>query len=52
LKVLLVTSYAEKAVVRNGFLEPEVEMMTKPFAIDALATKVSEMVTGLMPTLT
>jgi PAS domain S-box-containing protein len=44
LRVLFVTGYAEKAAVRHGFLEPGMEMMTKPFAMDALATKVREMI--------
>jgi PAS domain S-box-containing protein len=44
LRVLFVTGYAEKAAVRHGFLEPGMEMLTKPFALDALATKVREMI--------
>jgi PAS domain S-box-containing protein len=42
LKVLLVTGYAEDAA-RGGFLEPGMEIMTKPFAIDQLAAKISDM---------
>jgi PAS domain S-box-containing protein len=44
LRVLFVTGYAEKAAVRHGFLEPGMEMLTKPFALDALALKVREMI--------
>jgi PAS domain S-box-containing protein len=44
LRVLFVTGYAEKAAVRHEFLESGMEMMTKPFALDALATKVREMI--------
>ncbi len=44
LRVLFVTGYAERAAVRHGFLEPGMEMLTKPFALDALATKVREMI--------
>ncbi len=44
LRVLFVTGYAEKAAVRHGFLEPGMEMLTKPFALDALAMKVREMI--------
>jgi PAS domain S-box-containing protein len=43
LKVLFVTGYAENAAVRSGFLEPGMAMITKPFAIEALAEKIREM---------
>ena len=43
LKVLFVTGYAEQARVRSGFLDPGMDLITKPFAIDALAAKVDEM---------
>ncbi len=35
LKVLFVTGYAENAVIGNGQLEPGMQVITKPFAIDA-----------------
>ncbi|MDP2011931.1 MAG: PAS domain S-box protein [Phenylobacterium sp.] len=44
LKVLFVTGYAENAAVRSGFLDPEMEMITKPFALDQLAAKIREMI--------
>jgi PAS domain S-box-containing protein len=44
LKVLFITGYAENAVVGNGHLEPGMQIVTKPFAIDALANKVREMI--------
>ena len=28
----------------HGFLEPGMEMVTKPFAVDALATRIREMI--------
>jgi PAS domain S-box-containing protein len=43
LKVLFVTGYAEHATVRGGFLAPGMDMVTKPFALDALATKIRDM---------
>jgi PAS domain S-box-containing protein len=43
LRVLFITGYAENAAVRGGFLDQGMDMMTKPFAIDALATKIREM---------
>ncbi|WP_334187740.1 hybrid sensor histidine kinase/response regulator [Noviherbaspirillum sp.] len=42
-KVLFITGYAENAAIRNGFLEPGMEVMTKPFAMEALASKVGSM---------
>jgi PAS domain S-box-containing protein len=44
LKVLFMTGYAENATIANGFLEPGMQMITKPFAIDALATRVRDMI--------
>jgi CheY-like chemotaxis protein len=46
LKVLFITGYAENATLANGFLEPGMEMMTKPFAIEALATRIRDMIQG------
>jgi PAS domain S-box-containing protein len=46
LPVLFVTGYAEQAAVRSGFLGENMEMMTKPFAIDALAAKIRDMLRG------
>ncbi len=43
LRVLFITGYAQNAAVRGGFLDHGMDMMTKPFAIDALATKIREM---------
>jgi hypothetical protein len=37
------TGYAENAAIAEGFLEPGMSMLTKPFAIEALATKIREM---------
>jgi PAS domain S-box-containing protein len=44
LKVLFMTGYAENATIANGFLEPGMEMLTKPFAIEALATRIRDMI--------
>jgi PAS domain S-box-containing protein len=43
LKVLFVSGYAEEATVRSDFLAPGMDMLTKPFSLDALAGKVSAM---------
>ena len=46
LKVLFMTGYAENAALASGFLDPGMEMITKPFAIEALATRVRTMLEG------
>jgi CheY-like chemotaxis protein len=43
LKVLFITGYAESAVVGNGALEPWMQLLTKPFMMEALAARVREM---------
>ncbi|MDQ2734837.1 MAG: response regulator, partial [Pseudomonadota bacterium] len=42
LKVLFITGYAENAVVGNGHLEPGMHVMTKPFEMDVLASRIRE----------
>jgi CheY-like chemotaxis protein len=44
LKVLFITGYAANATAANGFLEPGMEIITKPFAIEALATRIRSMI--------
>ncbi|WP_164555379.1 response regulator, partial [Pseudomonas viridiflava] len=34
LKVLFITGYAEHAAVRGGFLDPGMQLITKPFTFD------------------
>ena len=45
LQVLFITGYAENAVVGNGHLDPGMRIMTKPFAMDALASTIQDMIT-------
>jgi PAS domain S-box-containing protein len=42
LKVLFMTGYAENAAIAAGFLEPGMSMITKPFAMEALATRIRD----------
>jgi signal transduction histidine kinase/DNA-binding response OmpR family regulator len=42
LKVLYTTGYTRNAIVHNGILDPGTNLLPKPFSIDALATKVRE----------
>ncbi|WP_338125960.1 response regulator [Pseudomonas proteolytica] len=44
LKVLFITGYAEHAAVRGGFLDPGMQMITKPFTFELLTQTVREMI--------
>ncbi|WP_374471173.1 PAS domain S-box protein [Phenylobacterium sp.] len=46
LPVLFITGYAAGAARRAEFLGPSMEMISKPFAMEALAHKVREMIEG------
>ena len=46
LKVLFITGYAENAVVGNGHLDPGMHVMTKPFAMETLASRIKELIAG------
>jgi PAS domain S-box-containing protein len=43
LKILFITGYAENAVVGNGYLAPGMQIMTKPFVVEALASRVKDL---------
>ena len=43
LKTLFITGYAENAAVGNTQLGPRMQVLTKPFAIDALSARVREL---------
>jgi CheY-like chemotaxis protein len=45
LKVLFITGYAENAVVSHGHLEHGMHVLTKPFAMDALAGRIKDLIT-------
>ena len=40
----VVTSAVEHAAVRGGFLDPGMQLITKPFTFDLLTAKVREMI--------
>ena len=44
LKVLFMTGYAENAALSAGFLEPGMQMITKPFAMNTLSSRVIELI--------
>jgi PAS domain S-box-containing protein len=43
LKVLFITGYAENAVVSQGHLEPNMQVLTKPFTVEGLANRINKM---------
>ena len=49
LKVLFVTGYAEQAAQRQGFLGDGMQMITKPFAITELASRIRAMLATEKP---
>jgi len=46
LKVLFITGYAENAVLSHGHLDPGMHVLTKPFAMEALASRIKELIAG------
>lgn len=44
LKVLFITGYAENAVINHGHLDADMQLMTKPFMMDALGAKIRLMI--------
>ena len=43
LRILFITGYVQRAATRESFLGQGMEMMTKPFAVEALATRIRDM---------
>ena len=44
LRVLFITGYAENAVVGDGHLDHGMHVLTKPFAMETLASRVRDLV--------
>ena len=44
LKVLFITGYAENAVLSHGHLDPGMHILTKPFALDDLASRIKDLI--------
>ncbi len=42
--ILFITGYAENAVLNQGHIAPGMHAMTKPFAMDALASRIKDLV--------
>ena len=41
-KVLFVTGYTRNAIIHHGRLDPDIDLLTKPFTADALTRKVRQ----------
>src|ERR1700676_4979857 len=46
LKILFITGYAESVAIADGFLQPGMEMITKPFELDVLSRRIRAMISG------
>ena len=46
LKILFITGYAESVAITEGFLQPGMEMITKPFDLNNLSRQIRAMVPG------
>ncbi len=46
LKVLFITGYAENAVINHGHLDPGMQIVTKPFAVEALGQRIKNFIEG------
>ncbi len=46
LKILFITGYAETVVIGEGRLEPGMDLMPKPFTMEALAARVRQILAG------
>ena len=45
LKVLFITGYAENAAIGKGQLEPNMHVLSKPFAMEMLASRIKAIIT-------
>jgi PAS domain S-box-containing protein len=46
LKIVFITGYAESVAIADGFLQPGMEMITKPFDLDHLSRRIRAMISG------
>ena len=50
IKVLFVTGYTRNAIIHHGRLDPDIDLLTKPFTADALTRKVRQILDGKVRT--
>jgi len=43
LQVLFITGYAENSLIGNGRLQPGMQVLTKPFAVETLAMRIRDL---------
>ena len=46
LRVLFTTGYTRNAIVHHGILDPDVQLITKPYTLEALSLKISEVLSS------
>jgi hypothetical protein len=46
LNVLFITGFAENAIVSHGHLAPGMHVMMNPFTLEALASRMRELISG------
>ena len=46
-KILYVTGYTRNAIIHHGRLDPDIDLLTKPFTADALTRKIRRILDGL-----
>ena len=46
MKLLFITGYAENAVLWNGYLSHGMQVLTKPFVLETLATRIWDLILG------
>jgi two-component system NtrC family sensor kinase len=46
IKVLFVTGYTRNAIIHHGRLDPDIELLTKPFTAEALTRKIRQILDG------
>jgi two-component system NtrC family sensor kinase len=48
IKVLYITGYTRNAIIHHGRLDPDIDLLTKPFTADALARKIRAILDGVV----
>jgi two-component system NtrC family sensor kinase len=48
IKVLYITGYTRNAIIHHGRLDPDIDLLTKPFTADALARKIRTILDGVV----
>jgi two-component SAPR family response regulator len=49
IRVLYMTGYTRNAIIHHGRLDPDIDLLTKPFTADALTRKVRRMLDASAP---